>query len=245
MPSTNSQLCQDFAKATLIHRANQTGLSLVIPYVLPEIEPQHLMLATLKNYYFPILTGRLIVDVNDTKISAETFDQVSADLGSEAIAPSVLSFVRQLQSLRTALPPVTLPTIWQSAAITGDVLGEELVTRLRSQFKTGEMLYIRAPLSVNLKAEKGRHLRNSCRPVFATFKSRRTVPDVGRSRLDHCADRGKKAHLPDCHAALVADDPVIGQLLGDAEKIRHIPNGTNAQKNFVPTGSARILSCAG
>ena len=230
LPSTNSQLCQDFAKATLIHRANQTGLSLVIPYVLPEIEPHHLMLATIKNYYFPILTGRLIVDVNDTKISAETFDQISADLGSEAIAPSVLSFVRQLQSLRTALPPVTLPTIWQSTMITGDVLGEELVTRLRSQFKTGEMLYIRAPLSANLKAEKGRHLKTHVdlflRPSNPGERSQTLVV---RGSIT-VPTEGKKAQLPDCHAALVADDPVISQLLGDAENPAHTQWNERAEK---------------
>jgi hypothetical protein len=67
--------------------------------------------------------------------------------------------VRQLQSLRTSPPPVILPDNWQGTAIAGEVLGEELATKLRSQFKGGEMLYIRAPLSVNLKVEKGRLLK--------------------------------------------------------------------------------------
>jgi len=230
LPSTDARLCQNFASSALLRRTNQTGLSLVIPNVLPDIEPHHLMLATLKNYYFPILTGRLIVDVNDTTISAESFDQVSAELGSEAIAPSVLSFVRELQSLRASLPPVTLPDHWQSTTITGEVLGEDLFTRLRSQFKASEMLYIRAPLSANLKAEKGRPLKTYIdlflRPSIPGERSQTLVV---RGSIT-VPTEGKKAHLPDCHAALVADDPVISQLLGDAENPAHTQWNERAEK---------------
>jgi hypothetical protein len=230
LPSTDLQLCQDFASATLLNRTHQSGLSLVIPYVLPEIEPQHLILATLKNYYFPILTGRLTVDVNGTTIGADSFDQVSAELGSEAIAPSVLSFVRQLQSLRTSPPPVVLPDNWQSTAIAGEVLGEELATKLRSQFKAGEMLYIRAPLLVNLKVEKGRPLKTHVdlflRPSTPGERSQTLVV---RGSIT-VPTEGKKAYLPDCHAALVADDPVISQLLGDAENPAHTQWNERAEK---------------
>jgi hypothetical protein len=229
LPSTDERLCEDFASATLLRRTDQTGLSLVIPYVLPEIEPHHLMLATLKNYYFPILTGRLIVDVNDTTISAETFDQVSAELGSESIAPSVLSFVRQLQLLRTSPSPVTLPDIWQDTIITGEILGEELVNGLRSQFKAGEMIYIRAPLSVQSKAAKDRSA--TCIDLFMrpSTPGERSQTLVVRGSIT-VPTEGKKAHLPDCHAALVAEDPVISQLLGDAENPAHTQWNERAEK---------------
>ncbi len=229
LPSTDANLCREFAKATGLRRTDQTGLSLVIPYLLPEIEPQHLMLATLKNYYFPILTGRLIVDVNDTRISAETFDQVSAELGGEAIAASVLSFVRQLQSLR-ATRAVPLPDNWQSTAITGELLGEELATTLRNQFKAGEMLYVRAPLSVSLKTGQARsrstHVDLFMRPTVAGERSQTLVV---RGSIT-VPTEGKKAHLPDCHAALVADDPVISQVLGDAENPAHTQWNERAEK---------------
>ena len=229
LPSTDASLCQDFARATLLGRTDQPGLSLVIPYVLPEIQPQHLILATLKNYYFPILTGRLVVYVNGTPIAADSFDQVSAELGGEAIAPSVLRFVRQLQSLRASLP-LMLPDSWQSKAITGEVLGEEIATRLRSQFKAGEMLYIRAPLSVNLKAEKGRSLKTHIdlflRPSIPGERSQTLVV---RGSIT-VPTEGKKARLPDCHAALVADDPVISQLLGDSENPAHTQWNERAER---------------
>jgi hypothetical protein len=230
LPTTNPSFCREFSGATHLQRKEQTGLSLVIPYVLPEIEPQHLILATLKNYYFPILTGRLIVDVNGTAISADSFDQISGEIGSEAISPSVLSFVRQLQSLRAAPPLLTLPSAWQSTTITGDFLGNELADKLRSQFKAAEMLYIRAPLSANSKTGKGHPLETYVdlflRPSLPGERSQTLVV---RGSIT-VPTEGKRAHLPDCHAALVADDPVISQLLGDAENPAHTQWNERAEK---------------
>jgi hypothetical protein len=230
LPATDPPLCERFADIAQLARTDQTGLSLVIPYVLPDIEARHLILSTLRNYYFPILTSRLVVDINGILINADTFDQVSADLGSEAIAPSLLSFIRQLQALRAMPPALTLPDKWQSTPITGGFLGEDLVTGLRDRFKSGEMLYIRAPLSVGLKANKGQaqkthvdlFLRLSSpgeRPQTLVVRGSITVPTEGR-----------KAHLPDCNAALVADHSVISQFLGDAENPAHTQWNERAEK---------------
>jgi hypothetical protein len=41
---------------------------------------------------------------------------------------------------------------------------------------------------------------------------------------------GKKAHLTDCHAAVVADDALISQLLGDAENPAHTQWNERAEK---------------
>ncbi|WP_257164778.1 hypothetical protein [Bradyrhizobium sp. SRS-191] len=230
LPSTDRNVCDGFSRIAQLERTEQTGLSLVIPYVLPDIEAKHLIQATLKNYYFPILTGRLIVDVNGSLISAETFDQVSAELGSDAIAPSLLSFVRQLQALRSVPPTVTLPEGWQNAPITGEQLGEELTTKLREGFKSGEMLSIRAPLTVSPKA-KGSDRRATHVDLFLRSSSpgERSQTLVVRGSIT-VPTEGKKAHLPDCHAALVADHEVVSQFLGDAENPAHTQWNERAEK---------------
>ncbi|WP_456767855.1 hypothetical protein [Bradyrhizobium sp. USDA 3650] len=230
LPTTDQQTCDQFSRFTQLERANETGLSLVIPYVLPEIEAEHLVQATLKNYYFPILTGRLVVDVGGKVISADTFDQVSAEMGSEALTPSLLSFVRQLQSLRSSPASVVLPDTWQNEPLTGDFLGDEIAGKLRNQFKSGDMLHVRAPLSVTQRAEKNRtqktHIDLFLRPSQAGERSQTLVV---RGSIT-VPTEGKRAHLPDCHAALVADDPLISQLLGDAENPAHTQWNERAEK---------------
>lgn len=230
LPNTSAKACSEFGRMLDLERTNQTGLSLIIPYVLPEIEPAHLVSATLKNYYFPILTGSLVVSVDDTVISSETFDQVSGGLGSDAIPQSVLSFVRQLQSARKAAPSLVLPASWQNNQITGEFLGEEAASALRAQYKAEEMLYVRAPLSVKLKADGGRS-RETYVDIFLrpARPGERSQTLVVRGRIT-VPTEGKKAHLPECHAALVADDPLISQLLGDAENPAHTQWNERAEK---------------
>jgi len=230
LPSTDPKLSDRLLASTGLMRKQESGLSLVVPYVLPDIEPKHLISATLKNYYFPILTGRLIVTVNDTVIDAASFDQVSKSVGGDAISTSALAFVRELQSLRGTEPHLLLPKSWQTNPITGDLLGIELCTGLRERFKAGEMLYIRAPLNVRLKKEadspKNTHIDVFLKPSQAGERSQTLVV---RGAIT-VPTEGKKAHLIDCHAAVVADDPLISQLLGDAENPAHTQWNERAEK---------------
>lgn len=230
VPSSDIELCKEFASIATLERRAETGLSLVIPYVLPEIEAEHLIAAVLKNYYFPILTGRLVVSVNDTTIDAATFDQISAELGSGAIPQSLLSFVRNLQATRGGTPSLTLPQTWQTTAITGDLLGDEIVSELREQYKSGQLLYIRAPLTVRPKGENV-HPHDTHVDLYlrASEPGERTQTLVVRGSIT-VPTEGKKAHLPDCHAALVADHERISQLLGDAENPAHTQWNERAEK---------------
>lgn len=243
LPSTDPTFCEQFAAITGLERKQETGLSIVVPYVLPEIEPQHLITAILKNYYFPILTGQLVVSVNDVTINAETFDQVSEEIGSSAIGQSLLSFVRNLQSARRSPPALTLPGSWQTSPITGDLLGEQTVSSLREQYKSGELLYIRAPLTVRSKSDNERS-QDTHIDLFlrASEPGERSQSLVVRGSIT-VPTEGKKAHLPDCHAALVAEEKIISQLLGDAENPAHT-NGMSAPKNFAAIGSHLMSPCA-
>ena len=230
LPSIDKMLCAEFSAAAGLTRKEEPGLSLVVPYVLPDIEPKHLISAALKNYYFPILTGSLVVVVDDTTIDAQTFDRVSAELGGESIPASVLAFVLHLQSLEKTAPNLTLPPVWQSAPITGDLLGADLTTALRDRYKAGEMLYIRAPLTVQLKEPDNRgsatYVDLFLKPTQAGERSQTLVV---RGSIT-VPGEGKKAHLVDCHAALVAKHSLISQLLGDAENPAHTQWNERAEK---------------
>ncbi|MGE0750786.1 MAG: hypothetical protein AB7K64_09385 [Variibacter sp.] len=228
LPSTDENFCEEFRRIAGLERKGETGLSLVVPYVLPDIEPEHLITAVLKNYYFPILTGGLVVDVNEKTISAATFDQISSELGSDAIPQSLLSFVRQLQDMRRSKIAFVLPPTWQTTPITADLLGEQNTSKLREQYKAGEMLFIRAPLTVEPKSGTAHNthielfLRSATpgeRPQTLVVRGSITVPT-----------EGKKAQLPDSHAALVADEERISQLLGDAENPAHTQWNERAEK---------------
>ncbi len=124
---------------------------------------------------------------------------------------------------------MVLPESWQSAPITGDLLGIELSTSLRERYKAGEMLYIRAPLAVRPKKIGGSH--NTYIDLFLkpSQTGERSQTLVVRGAIT-VPTEGKKAHLFDCHAAVVADDALISQLLGDAENPAHTQWNERAEK---------------
>jgi hypothetical protein len=158
LPSNNSSLASKLSRAVHLRRKSEPGLSLVIPGLLPEITSDHLIAATIRNYYFPILTGRLIVEIDDVEVSEHTFEQVSRSLPSELVPRSLLGFVRQLKEARAAEPTLVLPIAWQSEGISADTIGEETADDLRQRYKDGKLVFVRAPLKLKLRGENRRQL---------------------------------------------------------------------------------------
>jgi len=66
----------------LTRKESEPGLSVVIPYPDPEITEERLIEAVLRQYFFPIVEGRLIVEIRDrrgewTRIDARTIPEVA------------------------------------------------------------------------------------------------------------------------------------------------------------------------
>jgi hypothetical protein len=219
MPTSDPMLCKTLCREADLMRASEPGLSLVIPHVLPEIEPLHLTAATIRNYYYPILTGRLAVEIDDTLIDAATFEAVSTSLGSDVVPRWMIAFVRELQERRESPPDILLPVEWQAKTVTGTLLGQEATDQLRDAFKAGRMLSVRAPLSIT---PRGSAPIRSQVDLFlkAASPGERAQTLVVRGAIT-VPTEGKRATLLETHAALEARDDAISRLLGDAENPAH------------------------
>jgi hypothetical protein len=200
----------------------------VIPALLPDIAPEHLVAATVRNYYFPILARRLVVEINDVEVSERTFESVCRSLSGELVPRSLLAFVRQLQAARTAAPTLILPAAWQREGISSEQLGADATEQLREQYKAGQLLVIRAPLEVK---PKGSGAATTAIDLFLKLATpgERAQTLVVRGSITVPIE-GKKVNLPDSHAALVATDDPISKLLGDAENPAHTQWNERAEK---------------
>jgi hypothetical protein len=227
-PSDDRQLCQLLRHAAQLSRREEPGLSLIIPFVLQDITSDLLLEAIIKNYYFPILTGRLTVSVNNIEVNPSTFDPIAASLSAGAVSSSVLRFVRQMQEHRDAEPTLVLAPDWQEKHISGDLLGAEIATGLRDKFRDGHLIFVRAPLVVKDKNDS-KHDTD----VDLFFK--RTQPgEKGQTLVVRGAitvpTEGRRSSFIDCHAALIAGDEPISRLLGDAENPAHTQWNERAEK---------------
>jgi hypothetical protein len=229
IPTNNSKVCSALIEAAALARKNEPGLSLVVPYLLPEISADHLIAAAIKNYYFPILTRRLQVVVDTTTINAETFDNVAAALPRDVVSQSALDFVRLLQACLNDNPAAILPNKWQTERISEALLGSEVTTTLRDLYKNGKMVLIRAPLNVTQK-DNG-NVQDTYIDLFLKNAppGERSQTLVVRGAIT-VPTEGKRINLLECHAALIATDEPIGKLLGDAENPAHTQWNERAEK---------------
>jgi hypothetical protein len=228
MPTSDLALCRAVSAEAGLVRTDEPGLSLIVPHVLPDIEPAHLMAATIRNYYYPILTGKLVVEVDGTVIDKSSFERVSTSLGSEVVPAWMLAFVRELQSRRDTPADVLLPTNWQSDTISGALLGVDETEKLRAAFKAGRMLSVRAPLSITPRASVPipSHIDLFLK---ASNPGERAQTLVVRGAIT-VPTEGKRATLTDTHAALEARDEAISRLLGDAENPAHTQWNERAER---------------
>lgn len=227
-PSDDPEICQSLKEAAQLLRREESGLSLIIPFILEEITKDLLLAATIRNYYFPILTGRLIVSVDETEINAKTFDTIAASLPDGAVSPSVLNFVRQMQDCRDEEPTLVIPPDWQRTRISGELLGSEVATDLRDKFKGGALIFVRAPVVIRDK-------NNSKFDTYIDLFFKNTQPgEKGQTLVIRGAvtvpTEGRRSNFLDCHAALVAADEPINRLLGDAENPAHTQWNERAEK---------------
>lgn len=227
-PSDDRELCQALREAAQLQRQDEPGLSLVIPFVLDDITKELLLTATIRNYYFPILTGRLAVSVNNVEIKAETFDAIAASLPEGAVSSSVLNFVRQMQECRDAEPAFVIPLGWQQTRISGDLLGAEVTASIREKFKSDEVLFLRAPLVIRDK-------NNVKYDTYIDLFFKKAQPgEKGQTLVVRGAitvpTEGRRSGFLDCHAALIAAEEPISRLLGDAENPAHTQWNERAEK---------------
>jgi hypothetical protein len=227
-PTDDPRLCATLTEAAGLKRQKEAGLSLIVPYILPDIDRQLLIASVIKNYYFPILTGRLIVEIDGSVISAETFDAVASKLSADAVSSSVLNFVRELQERRHQDPHLSIPIGWQSKEISAEYLEANQITALRERFSTGEMLMIRAPVTIK---NKDGQIDKTYVDLFLknARPGEKTQTLVVRGAIT-VPTEGKRMTFADSHAALIADDEAISRMLGDAENPAHTQWNERAEK---------------
>jgi hypothetical protein len=228
LPTDDQELCRKLRDAAQLSRRDQPGLSLIIPFVLPDITKELILAAAIRNYYFPILTERLTVFVDDIEVSARTFDGIAASLPEGAVSPSLLDFVRQMQKCDDASPSLVISAEWQGAHISGELLGAETATALRDKFRSGELLFVRAPLAISDRNG------NDYSTSVDLFIKKTQPGEKGQTLVVRGAitvpTEGRRSNFLDSHAALIATDEPISRLLGDAENPAHTQWNERAEK---------------
>lgn len=226
LPITDADEVHAFAAACGVLRTHEPGLSIVIPYVIGMVTEQRIVQAVLRNYFFPILLGRLVVTVGAETIDASTFARLARAHGGPRFANGALAqFIGTMRSVRkNEITPHALPAAWVNTGMAA-ALGDHAKS-LRERYQAGECLCVRAPLL--LKQKDGKEL-NTKFDLFLqkasddgdTLFVRDTIVLPAESKYF----RGYRTL-----AALVANDKPICTFLGDAENPAHTSWSASAEK---------------
>jgi hypothetical protein len=224
MPVVDTALIRAFAHDFGLHRTNEAGLSIVVPWYDPqEITKTMLCDATLRGWFYPILGGRLEVVFADAAgefvLTTQTLDEYVARATPAVrfqIEP-LLELARHLAGTEssdriTLSPPDPGAPKWSKSQLPPAVLG-----RLQSGLQSKKPVCVRVPIPVRRKGDS----------VLASYFDLCLKMDPAASarvtflRDDIIIPEAKVARLRGARAMVVAEHQHISELLRDAEHPAH------------------------
>lgn len=226
MPLEDAAMLDRFRKCFSLERGSEAGLSVVVPWLDPEVTEEAIIRAVLRDYFYPILTGRLEVIIKTPSkgivVTRDSLDkeiqQVGGDLERD-LRPLIDLARWSLGQNTTTIPKLESPD--PSKAMDWDdekLIPEKLRQLLTKQLMANERLAVRVPVNVR---EKNKPAQSSFFDVFmirdGSDRSDRPVyvrggliiPDVKAPR-----SRGLTA-------LVIAMDRPLASFLGDSENPSH------------------------
>jgi len=222
-----------FSTAVGFHRVTEPGLSVAIPFPREGLSRDTLIPIVIDNYFFPIISGDLVVDIDGETISAATFDKMAGRFRSGALGDGhLIGFIREIEAARKKDPDLELPGTWASKGLDKCISGDELVA-LREAYDKHRLISVRAPMTMRTKRDE------AVSGHFDLFL-RKPADDVPQSALKPLFIRGSIT-VPNeesnfrnrrAFAALIAAEPNVSRFLRDAENPAHTSwNGSGDKLN--------------
>jgi hypothetical protein len=242
LPVRERGFVEKFAAAVGITRQSESGLSIAIPYMREDLVREGLIRSLLRNYYFPILIGVLESTVDGVAVDAASFDSLAATYGGDRLSDGrVVAFVRELRArLAQSAPDFTLPTPLKGPDL---AIPDSVEEKLRSSFIGGSLVHVRAPVALGHRVEGS---LVSYVDLFLRLTDGDGTALIVRGGITLPLE-GTEFRSRRCLAALIANDEVIAEFLGDAENPAHTKWNGNAEKltaNWV-NGAARLREVRG
>ena len=246
LPVTDEDEVQEFRKLFGINRKHQTGLSVVIPHLVDGITEESILLGVIGHYYFPILAGRLEVEVGQTTVNADTFLDIAGRFEENRLGIP-FSFVKEIsKTLASTDPAISAAAPFSAAAPLGrkrfgsEHLTEEQIAAMKGAFASGALVHLRVPVA--LQPKRGdRRVGHIDLFLKALAEHESSFSLVARGPIVLPMER-RFARLP-ARGALIARDDEAATFLGDAENPAH--TGWNASAGKLTgdwTGARDVLT---
>ena len=219
LPERDATNIEAFIAASGISRINEPGLSIAVICAREGLEPHKLLPHVITNYFFPILTNRLIVEIDNKIVDKDTFQSLATTYGGPTLADGhLIKFIRRVDAVRQSSPMFSLAEGWVKDGLTATTSLAQLAD-LRSVYTTEGLVFVRAPLILQRKSgvTETTYVDAFIQKTPSNIKGQAlfvrgsiTIPGESRSF------RGRNSF-----AALLAADSHVVEFLGDSENPAH------------------------
>lgn len=227
LPTREDNDLQNLHFISKFKRTEQSGFSIIIPYIRDNITSRNLIDNVLENYYFPILSGQLTVRVDTTVINANTFNAVYKKSKNVRLAIP-LDFITTVSDLLRSKEQEIRTNTVDIKRFPKNLFSKKQIASMKERFRNNEMIHVVLPIMLrengsnfDYKGEYNlflRSLRKNDQPFKFFARGPITLPSE-RRRFNGS-----------CHAGMIAkSDDVVASFLGDAENPSHTQWNSNAE----------------
>jgi len=219
LPVSDDKILDRFCSDFNLKRSDESGLSIVVPYIENDITVDNIQKAVVKDYFYPILKGDLTVTVESDDFVREINSSTIKSLFLDADWEGLSSIVQLAEwSLSEGLEHYELkPCNDKRPVWSNDLIPTDILPKMRAQFEQGEFLSVKATLNIRQKndTEIPSHFmiylkqgkNDDGRPLF--IREGIIVSDIKVRRT-----RGVVS-------LVVIEDKPLATLLGDSENPAH------------------------
>jgi hypothetical protein len=237
LPLSDAAFIDQFSRNFHVaRRADESGLSIVVPWVDPEITRQSLIEAVARGYFYPILTGGLVVEVitpadGPLLIDDSTLVEAARSLGDGAAELIALIELGDWASTRKPREVFVLkePLANRAPKWSEALIPEELIKPMRDALQRGERLAIKVPLTVR---EKGKTPQQTFFHVFLVRGGNESGrPVFIREGIIVSDIRPQGSRARGIRSLVIVEDRALATMLGDSENPAHT-QWQKASSNF-------------
>lgn len=233
MPESDPTMLDEVRRVFSLDRTTEPGLSVIVPWLITELDGTAILQAVVTEYFLPILRSELVVEIDDNG-KVERIDAQKVETLASAADPA---HVRALLSLgvQAATWPanqiIVLPDTasHREYAWDDDRIPEDVRSSLFQSLDRGQPIAVRVPLTIEQNESPLRE-----KTFFDVFIQR--VSGLGRQRPLIVREgitipEGNTAALQDHVALVIVDDGPLASLVGDAETPAHTQLQNDLIKN--------------
>ncbi|MEO7318091.1 MAG: hypothetical protein ABIZ56_03775, partial [Chthoniobacteraceae bacterium] len=204
-------------------RGNEPGLSIVIPWVDPEITCESLLQAVVRGYFYPVLEGKLTVTVgvpgDEFEVNEATIVDAVKQLGPSAEAELIplmeladWASGRKPNEVLSLNPAPRDRPVWKP-----EIIPQPAVAPLQGQLDRGERIALKVPLTIRVKDQPEQESYFNVFLVNDGNERERTV--FVREGIIISDVRAPRAR--GIRSIVVVDHKPLASLLGDSENPAH------------------------